>query len=215
MIAGASAYIIGAVKPGDLFLEDFGYQLEGIVLKLTDLGLGSCWLGGTLTRSSFAERMAVRPDEVVPAAIATGRIGNEWLARRNLVRVLGGSRRKSWDELFFDGSFGNPLTEEAAGQYAEAVEMVHLAPSASNKQPWRIIREGKDFHFFLHRSGAGYDPSKHVKSGLQDNPRIDMGIAMFHFEQTALAGGLRGVWQVRPIVSEAGEYTITWVDQSR
>lgn len=211
MIQGASAYLIGAVKPADHFLEDFGYQLEMLVLKLTDLGLGTCWLGGTLTRGTFAERIQVRPDEVVPCVIATGRIGNEWLARRNIVRVMGGSRRQGWDELFFEGEYGRPLTQEAAGRYAEVLEMVRLGPSASNKQPWRIIRDGSRFHFYLYRSGGKYDPVKAARSGMQDNQRVDMGIAMCHFDLTARAAGLTGRWQFAPQDSPAGEYTVTWV----
>ena len=212
MILGASAYIIGAIEPADLFLEDFGYQLEALVLKLTDLGLGSCWLGGTLTRSSFAERIGASDAEVVPAAIATGRIGNETLARMNIVRVVVGARRMAWNDLFFDGEFGRPLTQSAAGDYAQPLEMVRLGPSASNKQPWRVIRtEDRRFHFYLRRTAGKYDPVRAAKTGLQDNQRIDMGIAMFHFEQTAREADLRGSWQVLPAPSEAGEYTATWV----
>lgn len=213
MIQGASAYLIGAVKPADHFLEDFGYQLELLALKLTDLGLGTCWLGGTLTRSTFAERIQTHADEVVPCVLATGRIGNEWLARRNIVRVMGGSRRQSWDELFFDGEYGRPLTQQAAGPYARPLEMVRLAPSASNKQPWRIIKDGARFHFYLRRTAGKYDPIKAAKSGMQDNQRVDMGIAMCHLELSARAAGLTGQWTVSPVETPAGEYTITWVSE--
>ena len=68
--------------------------------------------------------------------------------------------------------------------------MVRLAPSASNRQPWRIIagRSRKDFHFFLERT-PGYNNNRFVKSDLQ---RVDMGIAMCHFELAMKESGFNG-----------------------
>lgn len=56
-----------------------------------------------------------------------------------------------------------------------ALEAVRIAPSAVNKQPWRIVKIGNDFHFYEkhtlgNRSGAEWDVQK-----------IDMGIALYHF----------------------------------
>lgn len=34
-----------------------------------------------------------------------------------------------------------PLEKEEAGNYEAALEMVRIAPSASNKQPWRILKK--------------------------------------------------------------------------
>lgn len=46
-IKGASGFIVGATADDEQHLEDYGYLLERIVLYATDLGLGTCWLGGT------------------------------------------------------------------------------------------------------------------------------------------------------------------------
>jgi hypothetical protein len=50
------------------------------------------------------------------------------------------------------------LPEGAAGRYLDPLEMLRLGPSASNRQPWRVIKEqGRDiFHLYLRRS-KGYD----------------------------------------------------------
>ena len=53
--------------------------------------------------------------------------------------------------------------------------MVRWAPSAVNKQPWRVVLSGKAAHFYEKRSrgyvdGAGWDLQK-----------IDLGIALCHF----------------------------------
>ena len=48
VIKGASLFIAGAVVKGARAMEDFGYGMERNILFATKLGLGTCWLGGTL-----------------------------------------------------------------------------------------------------------------------------------------------------------------------
>ncbi|MGZ6250084.1 MAG: nitroreductase family protein [Syntrophales bacterium] len=45
-IKGAAGFIVGAVGPSSKNLEDFGYMMERVILSATDMGLGTCWLGG-------------------------------------------------------------------------------------------------------------------------------------------------------------------------
>ena len=71
-IHGASGFLIGAIQDGDSFLEKFGYLMEKWVLIATDLGFGTCWLGGTFSRSNFARRINAGEGEIIPAAIAIG-----------------------------------------------------------------------------------------------------------------------------------------------
>ena len=57
--------------------------------------------------------------------------------------------------------------------------MVRLAPSAVNKQPWRVVISDNAAHFYLNRSkGFGHE-------GKLDMQMIDMGIALCHFVLTA------------------------------
>jgi nitroreductase len=65
-IKDASGFLVGATGDGEDKLEDFGWQMERLVLLATDLGLGTCWLGGTFTKSSFARKIAARPGELIP-----------------------------------------------------------------------------------------------------------------------------------------------------
>jgi hypothetical protein len=71
------------------------------------------------------------------------------------------------------------------------LECVRLAPSASNKQPWRIARSAAAFHFFLAR-----DRAYSALMPIADLQRIDLGIAMCHFQFAAQKSGLDGEWQV-------------------
>lgn len=115
--------------------------------------------------------------------------------------------RKPWNNLFFQHHFGNPLPETLAGDFKTPLEMLRLAPSASNKQPWRVVKHGNAFHFYLLET-PGYN--KMVKSiKLQ---RIDMGIAMSHFETTCKELNLNGVWQIQlpDIKTEREQYLVSW-----
>jgi len=215
-IRGASAFLIGAIGPGEKNLEDLGYLMERIVLYATGLGLGTCWLGGSFTKSSFAERIAVRGDERVPAVVAVGYPASKRATVDSMVRQMAHAhQRLPGEQLFFDGTFRVPLSPAAAGDLAAPLEMVRLAPSASNKQPWRIVKDGAAWHFYLQRT-KGYREGRIMRlMKIDDMQRIDMGIAMCHFALTAAELGLQGRWEQRkPSLDkpdELTEYLVSWV----
>jgi len=212
-ISGARMYIVSAVRCGHGAMEDVGYCFEKVILAATTLGLGTCWLGGTFKRANFARRIGVSEDEVVPAVSPIGHARNKRSAREKAIRRLARSdTRKPWEELFFDGSIGVPLSKDAAGKYATPLECVRLGPSASNNQPWRVIREEecRAFHFCLKRTW-GYDRA--FKS--IDLQRIDMGIAMCHFELAARETGITGAWELKTPHPQFGdaEYVASWTER--
>lgn len=107
-----AAFVVGVMRSGAHDLEDFGYQMELVALKLTELGLGNCWLGGTFARGRFAKAAGVDPrsGESLPAVLSVGNVPAEDDGRDGRVRKsVGGGRRKPWNELFFDGGFDRPL----------------------------------------------------------------------------------------------------------
>lgn len=220
-VKGAAGFIIGASPADESGLEDLGYLLERAVLEATDLGLGTCWLGGSFTKSSFARKIKATKDEIVPAVVAVGYPAQG--SRENWVRQrAGGERRLPREQLFCAETFGRPLDTADAGPYAEALEAVRWAPSASNKQPWRLVRSADRWHLYLRRT-KGYARRGPVSLLLKiaDLQRVDMGIAMCHFELVTREQGLTGRWMVEqpppmrgPAASEPPvEYTATWMPQ--
>jgi len=215
-IKGATGYIVGAIKESRSNLEDFGYLLELIILYATDLGLGTCWLGGTFTKSSFARKISAREGELVPGVASLGYIANKPRRIESILRRNDGTdRRLPWEQLFFDREFNEPLPHEGLGKYGKVMQMVRLSPSASNRQPWRVVREGNAWHFYLQRT-PGYRESPLVRlTTVADLQRMDMGIAMSHFELTADELDLDGHWQNRdPEIErpdEHTEYSVSWV----
>ncbi len=121
--------------------------------------------------------------------------------------------RLPWTTIFFDKNFRKPLSLSTAGSYATPLEMVRLGPSASNKQPWRIIRDGGTWHFYVQRT-KGYGHRNMALLHLADLQRVGIGIAMCHFELTAREMDLSGEWAVLETYIEKPdnltEYIVSW-----
>jgi len=210
VIKGARLFIVGAVISADKAMEDYGYCMEKNILMATSLGLGTCWLGGTFKRSSFAKKIGLSANEVMPAVSPVGYATEKKTLRDSLFKFLARSKtRKPWEGLFCSNDFNTPLTESDVERYATCLEAVRLAPSASNRQPWRILKkEGSNiFHFYLERAKIYAKAIKRI-----DMQKVDMGIAMCHFALAARELGLTGSWQQQGNQTnlEDKEYIISW-----
>jgi len=220
IVRGARTFLAGAVGRRPMDMEDYGYAFERAVLHATALGLGTCWLGASFNRSGFARAINLGKNEILPAVSPVGYVAARRTAVDGVTRFFARSKkRKPWEELFFDGAFGRPLSREAAGPYAEVLDMVRLAPSASNRQPWRVVRgPGDVFHLFIRRT-PGYN-SKLINAPGGDLQRLDMGIACCHFELTARELGLAGKWErleppPRLELPERTTYVASWGGAAR
>lgn len=204
IITGAKTYLAVTVPQTAHAAEAVGYEFEQLVLYAASLGLGTCWLGGTFNRSAFAAQIEIGEQEMFPILSPVGWPQKQRLFEQVFRRNLKADRRKPWDTLFFDDDFEKPLTPEAAGTYAEPLELLRQAPSAVNKQPWRVLRTADGFHFFQ-KGGMG---------GEMDMQRIDLGIAVCHFHLSALELGLSGRLERRcPSVELPQDlsYVISWI----
>ncbi len=189
VISGARTFICGITEDVFRYEENLGYAFENIILYATSLGLGTCWLGGTFNRANFAKAAGLKENELIPVVTPVGYPKEKRnLIDSALVKGAGSINRKDWSELFFDGDFGKPLKRETDPKIAEVLDMVRIAPSASNKQPWRIVKSGQLYHFYLSRT-PGYRALLSF-----DIQRLDIGIAMCHFELMIRELGLNGKW---------------------
>ncbi len=192
MIKGARFYLSALVgKAESRPWEDIGFALETAVLYATDRGLGSCWIGGVFDRKSFSRALGMREDEMLPAVVAVGKPAGKRSLRDRLVRWgAKGDLRKPAAQIHFSRDWQTPLDYDEFPLWVPVLENVRLGPSASNKQPWRILWEGGRFHFFLSRDKAYSALMPQV-----DLQRIDLGIAMCHFQLSAQELGLAGEWR--------------------
>jgi hypothetical protein len=208
VISGANTFIVGVINNEKYDAVRFGYLFEKIILFATDLGLQTCWLGGTFKREDFIKYSNLAENEYIPIVSALGyKKDKSRILEVAMRRVVGANNRKSWNELFFDKSISKALEQDVSGLYATSLEMVRLAPSASNKQPWRIIKDKNLYHFYLYRT-KGYGVENY------DIQKNDIGIAMCHFELTSKELGLQGNWiEIKDInMPDDWEYIISWND---
>ncbi len=211
MIRNARHFFAGAVKKQGRAHEDFGYAMEAVILRLTAWGMGTCWLGGSFRRKRVARAIDLRGDEDLPAASPVGRPAEKrGVVQSVLAGVVRARRRMGWAELFHLGEEGAALDPSGIGAYAGVLECVRIGPSAANRQPWRIIKGPGAYHLFLRRT-PGY--ALLTSTDLQ---RLDMGIAMLHFQAAAQELGLSGGWravEAEKLPRTRWEYIATWEDE--
>jgi nitroreductase len=217
LIKGVRAFVVGVVAKDELACVDFGYALEGIVLRATELGLGTCWIGGVFERGKILKALGAAKGEFAPAMATVGKAADSRSVQDQLAgRGSGQGLRKPPAELFFaaggDGSW-EPLADQ--GRWAGILEAVRIGPSASNKQPWRLIVDRRGGGERLH---LAMDENRLYNNmlGATKLQELDMGIAMRHVEVTAAADGLRGSWKrlAEAPIAEGGarRYIASWVE---
>lgn len=177
VITGTDTYIAGKMRRVPHAEEAFGYAFEKIVLFAQSRGIGTTWIGGTMDRKAFERAMQLKDGEVLPCVSPLGYPAEKMSLRESMMRKgVKADSRLPFEKLFFDESFDAPLSVSRAGELRDALEMVRWAPSAVNKQPWRAVRAGDMIHFYEKQS-KGF-----VAAEGWDMQKIDMGIALCHFE---------------------------------
>lgn len=190
VVSGTDLYVGGKIKSVPNANEAFGYSFEMLVLHAQSLGIGTVWLGGTMNRPAFEQAMELAEDEMMPCASPLGFTAKKMSLREGMMRkAIKADERLPFEELFFDGALDTPLTKEKAGNLAEPLEMVRLAPSAVNKQPWRAVVSDNAVHFYLKRS------KNFSHEGKLDMQKVDMGIALCHFALTAKENSLSTIFE--------------------
>lgn len=150
-IKGAVNFFLLGIRDDEASALSAGFSFERVVLKAWELGLGTCWIAGTFKGSDF-DRGESWPDGqtlkiVCPVGVAEKPRLLEKLGRK----VMGSDRRKPFGELFFTEGFGKPLSPDS--HFGEALEMMRLAPSSTNSQPWRALVDGDTVHFYCKPKG--------------------------------------------------------------
>lgn len=208
VIKGASTFLGLMTPPDPDSVLMAGYEFETLILYLTSMDLGTVWLGGTFKSSDFAQAMSLPQGSILPAVSPVGYIEDKRFVERMFRAIAGSNTRKPWSQLFFNADFSTELTREQAGKYDVVLDMVRLAPSATNTQPWRIVKDGSKYHF--------YGDFKPREGKLETNMRyLDMGIALCHFDLTARQLGLNGLitkLSEAPIATDKYVYIASWVD---
>ncbi len=180
VLVGEKTYIAGKLKRAPHAEEAFGFSFENVVLHAQSLGVGTVWIAGTMDRKAFEKAMELSEGEVMPCMSPLGVPAEKRSIRDGVMRkTTGADDRLGLDKLVFDGAFGAPFDLSAAGELKDVFEAVRWAPSAVNKQPWRMIVKDGAVHFYEKKNKGFIDASG------WDLQKIDVGIAMCHFYYAA------------------------------
>ncbi len=187
VIRGNKTYLMGFTEDSPESRLNYGYVMQKIVLKATQLGLGTCWVG--YFDHNYFNDLNVADSKKIPGLVIIGHAAEKGSLPERIMRyAVGASNRLQWDKLFFDFNTGKALEIEESGEYKHSLEMLRLAPSSSNSQPWRVFldKEKAEFHLYKKPKSVIYE-----KMGMHE---LDLGIAMCHFEIISRNNSLKGSW---------------------
>lgn len=183
VIVGCELYLAAKVKREKHFELAFGYSFEKVCLLAHTLGLGTVMLAASLNRAAFEKAMNIQADEVMPVASPVGYPANKRSIRESLMRKgLKADERLPFEKLFFENDFSHSLSNGST--FSDSLQMARLAPSAANKQPWRAVVIDNTVHFYEYKTMKD--------SPLGDIQKVDMGIALSHFDLTEKENGHSG-----------------------
>lgn len=199
-IKNPPSFIGGVVSNTKEGMIDFGFLMEQVILRLTELGLGTVWLGGTYHRRDFDVELG--SNEIIAAISPVGYPTNQSLRERVIRRVAKGDSRKPFDELFFQGT--DLKTIDKQHKYHQYLQLIQCAPSASNKQPWRVVVIDDTLHVYLQRT-PNY--GNILKFDIQ---AIDIGIALSHLYLSLFEDGYNPQMKLEnPNINMDSEYVLT------
>jgi nitroreductase len=200
IIKGACDYLVLVYEKAPFAETAAAYMFEQAVLFCTDLGLGTCWLGGIYSRSDFKKQIHLNTNEKLRIVSPVGYASD----RKRFFEIYiskadkNHASRKPFETLFFDKNFNQPLEKTNAGHFLTPLEMVRLSPSANNKQEWRVLLEDKALHFY--------------KKPYLTFDSIDIGIALCHFELSCKELGIEGKFELLKDfpTNNKIKYVISW-----
>ncbi|MFT4144152.1 MAG: nitroreductase family protein [Mobilitalea sp.] len=151
-----SVILMKGIKGDKNLKEKIGYYGEDLVLAITDLGLGTCWVGGTFDK----DELPVDDNEELACVIVVGKVAGTSL-KEKMMRSITHRKVKSLEERI--------VSDQPLPQWVQdGMKAVLLAPSAKNTQK-AIFKYEKNLLSAQIADDYGAD-------------LIDLGIAKKHFE---------------------------------
>lgn len=158
MFKNVRSVILLKGKKNDIHLkEKIGYYGEELILNITNLGLGTCWVGGTFDENSF--KIETKNEELI-CVVPVGVIASTTL-KEKVLRSAIHRKSKSMEEMV--------TSDSDLPQWAVAgMEAVIKAPSALNSQKTKFILKDNQVYAEI------------INDYKLD--MVDLGIAKKHFE---------------------------------
>lgn len=154
--------------------EDCGFYGESIVLQCVYHGLGTCWVSGTYNENKVYEMINLPRDKRLYCVITIGYPKESLSILEKTMYNATHKKNKTYQNMleFCD--------EKLPDEYAYAMKLVEMGPSAVNRRPV----------LFRYENGV---VSGHVTEPYSDMS-VDFGIAKLHFLIGCQAKGILGAW---------------------
>jgi nitroreductase len=172
-------------------LVDLGHRVEQIAVRLTMIGVGTCYIGSLRREAAARERFSLSAEARIgaflifgqPSTASGGRAFNTLMRR-----MVGATNKLPAERIFFRDTFDTPATPPP--ELAPLIEAARNAPSAVNAQPWRFLwRDGQQLHLFVTRNNPKYGLGATASYCLYDG-----GICMGNVALALEALGMEGRW---------------------
>lgn len=184
-------YLVPYIAGEKYLLEDLGYRVEQIAVRLTALGIGTCYIGSLGRETAVRTRYGL-PKEARIGAFLTFGLPSPALDGRlfdTLIRTaVGATNKMPAERIFFQDTFDAPATPPA--HLAPLIEAARHAPSAVNAQPWRFLWHDERLYLFVRRKNLKYGPAK------AEYRLYDGAICMANVALALEALGMEGHWQM-------------------
>lgn len=147
VIKGALNYLVMGIGDDEASALSAGYTLQQVVLKATEMGLGTCWLAATFRNGPFVALAAFPETAPLKIVCPIGMPAEKLRLMEKIMRkTIGSDGRQPAAKLFFIDGTATPLPAE--NTFMPSLLMLRLAPSSTNSQPWRAVVAGDTVHFF-------------------------------------------------------------------
>lgn len=197
VIKGATDYFLLGIGEGEDSALSAGFRFEQVVLKAWELGLGTCWIAGTFKSSQFDKSEQWPGGQSLKIISPVGYPEKRSFLEKMMRATVGSDKRKPFSDLFFEDDFKKSLNPN--NKFRESLEILRLAPSSTNSQPWRALVDNDKVLFY-------YKPKGPISI-------LDTGIGICHFYETEKYNNYKGSFEKEsetPIPPEDWKYLISY-----
>ncbi|MHB1354658.1 MAG: nitroreductase family protein [Anaerolineae bacterium] len=156
-LAAPPYVIVPAIEGSVHSLTDLAFRSEQIVIRLTRLGLGTCYIGTLSQEDKARELFNLSPNQRIGAVIALGFPTTSLVGKtfNSFVRTMAGATSKlASDRLYYSDMNDDPTAPPPS--WAPLIEAARHSPSAVNAQPWRFMGKGNHLYIFTLRHTKRY-----------------------------------------------------------
>lgn len=168
-ITGANMFIVFLTnKKEENLYRKIGYIGELLILKATELNLGTCWIGGLFKKDIIGKKINISNDENIIAISPIGYTNEKKTIREKIIgKLVSSNNRKELKHLVIDKK-----DVELDKKDENILKALQLSPSALNRQPWKFVVKNNSIKILMDKN------NKKSKIPFE----LDCGIAFAHLD---------------------------------